>query len=852
MCKIVFIVLFLTCSVLLNGQEISYGLTFKSIDVNKDIRTGLDLTADKPLNLSEGFSLEFDLIFHSNPHSYGYVFRIIENDMLSLDLITNTRLQTLNFVLNSKENIISNIEFDKEIVKNDEWLNVKLQVNSQNIIYYINNFSKEMPYSFDRVKGLKIFFGKNGHSLFYTSDVPSMTIKNLIIKDKQGNILRNWKMFNHGSNYVLDEEKNAKAVVSNGKWVIDEYTRWKKIETISTFDKNAQIAYDYDRNRIFISTNDSLLIYSIQDRRKESLPVEAGSVFRSGGSHMVFDSKNNRLLSYSILYDDFITFDFEKRKWSSDQTDEGFPPLQQHNRLVDTVSNQLILFAGYGIHKYHAELYKHSLDGGKWEIEDLSSRITPRYLSSMGYLEQNKLLVLGGYGNAQGKQEALSRNLYDLWEIDFADYSTKKLAEFTPPQEHFVLSNSMVIDKENTVAYSLAYNNDQFNSAIQMMSFNWATSEVKLVGDSIPYNFLDIESFCDLVLDKKAARLYAIILQGQQSDKFDIEIYSINYPPMNKNDILQTENKSYLHTFFFDRKIIVVSILSILFVVAVIVILQILRNRRKSDRAIDIPPFEIKNNSVPEEKETIATPNKITSTINLLGGFQVYDKDGNDITEEFTSIIKQLFLYILLNTVNEGKKITSERINETFWLGMDKTSASNNRSVNIRKLRTILDKVGKLEILNKNSYWYTSIGDNIDCDYYKVLPLLREVKQTKNFPKKSLEAILDIASKGILLPNINADWVDDFKDEYSDIIIDIFSKAMEQPDIQEDLKLMLRITNLILLQDNIDENAVKNKCRVLYKLGQKGSSKQCYERFYGEYKKILNAEPDFTYDDIFK
>ena len=59
------------------------------------------------------------------------------------------------------------------------------------------------------------------------------------------------------------------------------------------------------------------------------------------------------------------------------------------------------------------------------------------------------------------------------------------------------------------------------------------------------------------------------------------------------------------------------------------------------------------------------------STIHLLGDFQVFDKEGNDITQEFTPIIKQVFLYILLNSIAKGRKVTSQDLDQTYWLGMN-------------------------------------------------------------------------------------------------------------------------------------------------------------------------------------
>ncbi|MCL1932873.1 MAG: hypothetical protein FWF53_03530, partial [Candidatus Azobacteroides sp.] len=56
-----FLLLF-SCILQINADDrLKSGLYFQSSEVNKDKRTSLDLTPDKPFNLSKGFIMDFDL-----------------------------------------------------------------------------------------------------------------------------------------------------------------------------------------------------------------------------------------------------------------------------------------------------------------------------------------------------------------------------------------------------------------------------------------------------------------------------------------------------------------------------------------------------------------------------------------------------------------------------------------------------------------------------------------------------------------------------------------------------------------------------------------------------------------------
>ena len=166
---------------------------------------------------------------------------------------------------------------------------------------------------------------------------------------------------------------------------------------------------------------------------------------------------------------------------------------------------------------------------------------------------------------------------------------------------------------------------------------------------------------------------------------------------------------------------------------------------------------------------------------------------------------------------------------------MSKSSASNNRNVNIRKLRLIIEKIGDINIANKNGYWYLNLGKDVTCDYQEVMRLLDQIS---------------LASADALLPNVSAEWIDEYKSAYYVLLTEILLSVVNRPDIKEDSRLLLKISDVILLVDNIDEDAIRTKCRVLYQMGQKGLSKQSFDKFCIEYERLLNAKPDFSYDDI--
>ena len=110
--------------------------------------------------------------------------------------------------------------------------------------------------------------------------------------------------------------------------------------------------------------------------------------------------------------------------------------------------------------------------------------------------------------------------------------------------------------------------------------------------------------------------------------------------------------------------------------------------------------------------------------------------------------------------------------------------------------------------------------------------------------------MIALASAGALLPNVSAEWIDEYKSAYYVLLTEILLSVVNRPDIKEDSRLLLKISDVILHQRKRGSGSSWNTYRALYQMGQKGLSKQSFDKFCIEYERLLNAKPDFSYDDI--
>jgi two-component SAPR family response regulator len=319
----------------------------------------------------------------------------------------------------------------------------------------------------------------------------------------------------------------------------------------------------------------------------------------------------------------------------------------------------------------------------------------------------------------------------------------------------------------------------------------------------------------------------------------DVSLYSIAYPPLMPDDVYQQDpatGKLYIG--------LIILILLGAFVFCLYFFIKKkkrLNNHEHLDDKIDhsiIAPIELL------ERKTI-------SSIYLMGGFQIYDRKGINITSSFPPTIKQLFLFLFLHTIKNGKGVSSAKLDEVLWYDKSGESARNNRNVNISKLRAVLEEIGGVEVANENSLWKIKIENSIYCDYIEILHLIRQSKKI-NITESEILELISLLSFGEFLPNLQTEWLDAFKSQFANETIDRLSSLFNENVARDNLNLKYHLAECILVFDPFNDEAFSIKCSALYHLGKKGTAKNFYDSFCREYKHLLGTDYAVSFNDTIK
>lgn len=245
------------------------------------------------------------------------------------------------------------------------------------------------------------------------------------------------------------------------------------------------------------------------------------------------------------------------------------------------------------------------------------------------------------------------------------------------------------------------------------------------------------------------------------------------------------------------------------------------------------------------EEVQITIPEIDTSrnAVFMFGGLKVLDRDGENITNEITPKLKELFVLLYLSTLKNKKGISSEDLSVGIWPDLSRESAINNRGVSTAKLRQILSKVDSVSLQYNNQFWTLEMDDQVYSDYNVFLDITR---------KKDIDVghLSEILKAGNFLPNVSKQWLDSYKFEVSNKIIDIFSPQLEKQWIERNYDLLIEYCEIILTFDVVHETAIKYKIASLKNQKKHEQALKVYQGFANLYQQFYKEEFATQFNDF--
>ena len=843
---LVFSFLFFTVQTLAQSN----GLHFNGQETVQDKRTSLDLSADGDVCLDGDFRLEFDLSFTPKYRDYyGYVFRIIDQNGYNIDLIYDQKSsngQNFKLIIGNKFSKIA-FNINKKLLFN-HWSHFRMSYSRKDdklSFYNGNQTYSEANVGLKSSRCFKVVFGVNHYKRFKTTDVPMMNIKDINIFENDA-LKFSWPLDEFNGSVALDRIQDKKASVENPAWINEMHSKWKMVQHLS-IKGHPSIAFNQEKEIVYIVGPDAMYSCAIGEYILDTLNYDAKRDF-TAGNQSVFDPASNRLYNVFIDQKKPTYFDFGNQKWDQKFTRPTRLTRYWHaNKFISKADSSLYVFGGYGQLMYKDSISRYHLTSKSWQNVKLKGDVfKPRYLAALGATANGSTaFIIGGYGSETGQQMLNPESYYDLLKFDVGSQSLKKVYTLKSPDIDFAFSNSLIIDSASKNYYGLIFPTGKFNSRLQLIKGSLTSPTFQRIGNYIPYQFHDIHSYSDLFLAPVSRKLIAITMFTKENNETDVKIFTIEFPP-NRLTKFSTRSHSLGYTvaaifllliasgtaWFYSRKLRKKPLISTPLVLP------------EEPLLIPVEPH-LTDDALPATVESINIP---SASIFLFGNMQLFDRSGNDVTKSLSPLLKELFLLILTYSMRKEGGISGKKLDELLWFGKSEKIARNNRSVNIAKLKSILDKLEFCRLHKDSGYWSIDVDYNhVKVDYFEFLQIFKDHTESD---RQRIARLVKIIDRGPLLLNIDYDWLDQLKSEVSHDVINLFLRFAASADAGSEPEVIIQIANHIFYFDPVNEDAMVYKCKALAHLGKHTLAKSSYEKFVKDYKAIYGVDFEKSFQSI--
>ncbi|EGJ99368.1 hypothetical protein [Dysgonomonas gadei] len=829
-------------------NKLDYGLFIKSHPESDSQKTAFILENGSSLKLGKEFTMSFEMYIRPE-YLFGIVFRIITDKKENIDLMITVSDDDKRYPLLAINEVACTVS--QEIIR-EQWVPVSITLSREHkeitLSYGLATLTK--PYDLSSSSDVYISYGICPVENFGITDIASVNIRDIKIFHN-GALTRYWKLKEHNQNISLDSISQVPAIATNPKWIIDDYSSWKKIYSKKIKD-NSQFTFDQDHLFYIVSPDSkNISVFDSKSGGETEIMSKSGYMVANVANMIYFDTIRNNIVTYNLDEDITSTFSFETNSWSYPSKPVKEPGYMNNTAVYLANESTLYSFGGYGFYKYNHDLVKMNTDGGSMKKFQLSE-ISPRFSASSAIVD-NQMYIFGGRGSKSGRQELSPRNYYDFYSVNLIMGQANKLWEEENIDGDFMPGENMVYDKDRDCFYL-------FTTKDGGTLFKISPDKKGFEQISYPIHE-DLEAFflyTNLYYSASQQKLFALFYRKVSDTESLLSIYSLDFPPVYIADLQQAVVKQsdseddYLLP-------IVISILSVAIICAVFALLVKIRSKKQENTIYK--RFTTTDNVQEKRSDVERIPDELViqkqnhynfekQSVCLIGGFTVKDNKGNDITGMFTPTLKYLLVLLILYTQKDARGISGKKIIQLLWFDKDEVSAKKNRNVYFSKLRSIFESVGGVEIGSQNGFWSIKFGKSITCDYFEAMQLFSTIKESQFDDRDSINRLLELLLRGVLLPNTETDWTDNFKSDFSNLTIDVLTDILQSGKYQPDDNMKLNIADTILLHDFINEEALYLKCSILFNSGKKGIAKSIYDNFCKEYFNLLGVQYKYSLTDV--
>ena len=203
----------------------------------------------------------------------------------------------------------------------------------------------------------------------------------------------------------------------------------------------------------------------------------------------------------------------------------------------------------------------------------------------------------------------------------------------------------------------------------------------------------------------------------------------------------------------------------------IIALFFMLLRRRTNSRTLEMPAYE--------DNHRFESANSIS----FLGGFCVINKDGEDISSQFTPVLRKLLAVLVVHSVDGKQGVLRGKLDSLIWSYKPVGTAHNNRNVYLFRLRKALEGVEGVSISTKNLLTVISFAQQTSCDYVEINRLYKMDSSSVD-----VNRLLSLLSKGKPFVNMNDELLKECSDEFAAVTVSYLSQLLSREDLSSSMR----------------------------------------------------------------
>lgn len=804
------------------------------------------LTPEHTPESVERMVLEFEYM-PNNVKSPGYILFIKNargDEAFNLTYSFDRGASTISFAKDGKQ-ILAASSFQADELPHRLPVAITLDAAADSVVVKIGNDRFGASAGMDGSRfSPQIHFGMCGHIL----ETASFSIGSLSLSLDRQRI--GFPLDESCGNDVHSSDGRVMGAVSNPIWLINRSYYWDEVFS-AEFSTPAGVVFAETSGEFMIYSRDSLTTFTLRDHvvsNRSISNVDKGWYTRLGmGFH---NPASNHIISYELDSDRTFVGDINPESTACTVVEQGSANLQMHHHCAAYLpdSAKIVLFGGYGNRRYYNDFITFDVATSRWDtIPFTGDVISPRFFASMCVSpDGNSLYIYGGKGNAVGNQDVGVEYYYDLYEANLRSRTIRKLWEQTPPESNRVPTRRMIASPDGRYLYMMAYPEYHPRSVLRLYRMSIADGSCEELADSIPIVSEEIATNAALYCSRELDRLYCVVQEFQVVSDAEtggantVRIYSLDAPPVSLAAVRryeQSENPSSGILWW---------LLAALLLFVVTACWLWMRYRR---RGRDCMP---QSESVAEPDEDAAcdvsagellAPQR--NSLMLFGLFTARDRSGHDVSHMFSPKNRQLFVYLLINSIGKNGVLSSD-LNSLFWPDKPDENIKNLKNVTINKLRKVLQEFDGIELVHNKGFFKVEMSEGFYCDYERLHALTGGFSLSPDGDSVPAE-LLAVISRGKFLTGMEQPVFDYARQRVENYSIAMLSARISICFRTGDNAATLAACNALAAIDSLSELAMGHAVKVYMRMNREAKAQSVFNTFVRDYRKAMGEDFSMTF-----